>query len=229
MPGPEGRLRVATAADQPQLAGWLTAFAGETAERLGPPGELAAELISYGGAVLWEVPQRPGRLREAAHHLSVPHLPVPHLPGPLRRPVPPAGGPAEQAEPAAAPAVLVTLDRPVAGTVRMSIVYTPPERRHRGYAVAAMLAVSRAVLVSGAPGGVRGGALMRSRVDEVVMITDGNRSGRSLAMLGFQLAGERTVLRFGAVTGPLPRLGGQTGASPRLPTGPLPRLPRLRR
>jgi hypothetical protein len=65
-------------------------------------------------------------------------------------------------------------------------------------------------------------------VNEVVMITDKNRSDRWGGRLGYQLVGERAVLRFGPVTGPIPRAH-PTGAMPRLPTGPLPRLPRLRR
>ena len=47
---------------------------------------------------------------------------------------------------------LATLTRPVAGTVRISMVYTPPERRHSGYATALTLAVSRAVLAGTGPG-----------------------------------------------------------------------------
>ncbi len=48
---------------------------------------------------------------------------------------------------------LATLTRPVAGTVRISMLYTPPERRHSGYATALTLAVSRAVLTGAGPGG----------------------------------------------------------------------------
>ena len=129
---------------------------------------------------------------------------------------------------------LVTLTRPVAGTVRISIVYTPPERRHNGYATALTLAVSRAVLAGTGPGGGAPGhadgmlGAASGRVNEVVMITDKNRSDRWGGRLGYQLVGERAVLRFGPVTGPMPRAH-PTGAMPRLPTGPLPRLPRLRR
>ncbi len=126
--------------DQALLADWLTAFAAEAAERLGSPSDLAADLISYGGAVFWEVPQRPSRLRDAAHHLAIPH----HR------------DPAQFGEPAHQPVALATLTRPVAGTVRISMVYTPPERRHSGYATALTLAVSRAVL-AGAGAGRRSG------------------------------------------------------------------------
>ena len=54
---------------------------------------------------------------------------------------------------------LATLTRPVAGTVRISMLYTPQERRHSGYATALTLAVSRAVLTGTVPGGAPGRAL----------------------------------------------------------------------
>ncbi len=54
---------------------------------------------------------------------------------------------------------LATLTRPVAGTVRISMVYTLPERRRSGYATALTLAVSRAVLTGTGPGGAPGCAL----------------------------------------------------------------------
>jgi len=212
--GPAGRLRVATADDQAPLADWLTAFATEAAERIGSPSELAADLVSYGGAVFWEVPQRPSRLRDAAHYLAIPRHRDAALSG----------------EPAHQPAALATLTRPVAGTVRISMVYTPPEHRRSGYAAALTLAVSRALLAGARPAGVSGngqGVLgaASGHVHEVVMITDKNRSDRWGARLGYQLVSERAVLRFGPVTGPMPRAK-QTGAMPRLPTGPLPRLRR---
>ena len=37
------------------------------------------------------------------------------------------------------------------------------------------------------------------------MITDRNRSDRWGGRLGYQMVGERAVLRFGPVTGPMPR------------------------
>jgi hypothetical protein len=221
-PGPAGRLRCARAQDRALLADWLTAFAAEATERLTSASDLAADLISYGGAVFWEVPQRPSRLRDAAHHLPIPHY----------------RDPAQFGDTAHQPVALVTLTRPVAGTVRISIVYTPPERRHNGYATALTLAVSRAVLAGNGPGnGPGNGASGKAHgvlgtvsglVNEVVMITDKNRSDRWGGRLGYQLVGERAVLRFGPVTGPIPRAH-PAGAMPRLPTGPLPRLPRLRR
>ncbi len=105
------------------------------------------------------------------------------------------------------PVALAAVTRPVARTVRISMVYTPPELRHRGYAVAVSLAVSRAAL---AGAGERGGG----HVSQVVLITDGARPLRQAARLGYELIGERALLSFGPPTGPLPRL----------PTGPLPRL-----
>ena len=215
-PGPAGRLRVASGEDQGLLADWLSAFANEAAERISSPSGLAADLISYGGAVFWEVPVKPSRFRDAAHHLAISH----HR------------DPAHSGEPAPQPMALATLTRPVAGTVRISMLYTPQERRHSGYATALTLAVSRSVLTDTVPGGAPGRAVgvlgaMSRHVREVVMITDKSRPDRWSGRFGYQLVGERAVLRFGPVTGPMPRTQ-PSGAMPRLPTGPLPRLPRLR-
>jgi hypothetical protein len=225
-PATAGRLRTATADDLALLAGWLTAFATESNERLGSPSDLAAHLIGYGGAVFWEVPQKPSRFRDAAHHLPLPYHrdPAPHGDNHCQ------------------PVALATLTRPVAGTVRIGIVYVPPDRRRGGYATAMTLAVSRAVLAStgsastvsaSTVSATTGGAARllgaaSGHVSVVVMITDKSRSDRWGGRLGFQLVGERAVLRFGPVTGPIPRPH-SSGAMPRLPTGPLPRLPRLRR
>jgi len=217
-PVPPGRLRIATGSDKQLLADWLAAFANETAERMDSPLDLAADLISYGGAVFWEAPQRPGRPWDAAHF----------LPGSRNRDAH-HGNTGQAGEPSGQPAALATLTRPTAGIVRISMLYTPPDRRHSGYASAVTMAVGRAVL-SGptSPGPVlpvtaSGGG----RVDEVVMITDRNRPDSWAIRLGYQLVNERTVLRFGPVTGPIPRMA-RTGPMPRLPTGPLSRLPRLR-
>ena len=215
VPG-EGRLRVATAADQSLLASWLTAFASEAAERIGSPAELAAELIGYGGAVFWEVPERPPRFRDAAHLRPVPRH--------RREQAVPATGPAHH------PVALAALGRPVGGTVRIRIVYTPAERRRSGYAAAVTLAVAQVLLAvaPAAPAAPRllGGAAARGRVDEVVLISDGNRPGRWGSRLGYQLVGQRTVLRFGPATGSQRRLQA-TSPMPRLP-GPPRLLPRPR-
>jgi hypothetical protein len=216
-PVPPGRLRVATGYDQPLLADWLAAFAHETAERIGSPRDLAAELISYGGALFWEAPPRPARPWDAAHFLpGARHRDANHRDANHR-------DAAQAREPAGQPAALATLTRPVAASVRISMLYTPPERRHSGYASAVTLAVSRAVLSGPVlPGTASDGGC----VDEIVMITDRNGPNQWAARLGYQLVSERAVLRFGPVTGPVPRLR-RTGPMPRLPTGPLPRLPRL--
>ena len=111
-------------------------------------------------------------------------------------------------ETAGRPVAMATLTRPVAGTVRLSKAYTPPGCRHNGYAAAVMLAASRVALAGEA--------------SEVVLITETNRPERLAGRLGYQLIGERVVLRFGPATGPMPRL--QTGPMQRPPTGPMPRL-----
>jgi hypothetical protein len=119
------------------------------------------------------------------------------------------------------PVAMATTTRPVVGTVRLSIVYTPPEQRHTGYATAVMLAASRAAL-SGATGAT-GATATAGPVSEVVLITDTTSPDRQASRLGYQLIGERTVLRFGPATGPIPRV--QTGPMARVTTGPLPRIP----
>jgi GNAT superfamily N-acetyltransferase len=212
-PAPTGMLRVATVADRALIVEWLTAFAAEAAERIGSPQEMADDLIGYGGAVLWESPQRAFRIREAAQHLAGAH----------HRETSHRDAAAQNGEPVYQPVAMAALTRPVAGTVRISVVYTAPDRRRNGYAAALMYAASRAVLEGIAPraepgAGPRAGS-------QVVMITDTNRPNRGVARLGYQLVGERAVLRFGPPTGPLPGVR-TTGPMPRLPTGPLPRFRR---
>jgi len=205
-PGPAGRLRTMTPADRALLIDWLVAFGLEAGERISSPPDAADDLISYGGAVLWEAPQRAFRIREAAHYLVSPQ----HREA------------AQQQEPAYQPVAMATVARPVAGTVRINMVYTPPERRRNGHAAAVTLMTSRAILAGSVPAyGVGAEA-----VSEVVLIADGNRPDRQVTRLGYRLVGERTVLRFGPATGPLPKLSANTRPMPRLPTGPLPRLRR---
>jgi hypothetical protein len=207
-PVPAGRLRMMTPADRGLLIDWLIAFGIEAGERIASPPDAADDLISYGGAVLWEAPQRTFRIREAAHYLVSPQ----HRDA------------AQQAEPTYQPVAMAAVARPVAGTVRINIVYTPPERRRNGHAAAVTLMTSRAILAGSVPAfGSGAGAEANS---EVVLIADGNRSDRLVTRLGYQLVGERTVLRFGPSTGPLPKLRSSTRPMPRLPTGPLPRLRR---
>ncbi|MGD0702280.1 MAG: hypothetical protein ABSA02_20650 [Trebonia sp.] len=210
-PSPAGRLRVMTHADRALLIDWLAAFGLEAGERIGSPADVADDLLSYGGAVLWEVPQRNFRIREAAHYLVSPQ----HREA------------AQQAEPAYQPAAMAAVARPVAGTARINMVYTPPERRRNGHAAAVTLMTSRAILAGAVPGYVAVAAEATAETtSEVVLIADGNRPDRRITRLGYQLVGERTVLRFGPATGPQPRLQSATRPMPRLPTGPLPRLRR---
>lgn len=112
------------------------------------------------------------------------------------------------------PVAMATITRPVARTVRLNTVYTPSQLRHNGYATAVMLAVSRVALAAHDGAG---------QVSEVVLITNRNSPDRQAARLGYQLIGERAVLRFGPPTAPIPRV--QTGPMARVRrTGPLPRL-----
>ena len=204
-PGSAGRLRPVTAADRGLLIDLLVAYGIEAGERIASPPEMADDLISYGGAVLWEVPQRTSRIKEAAHYLVSPQH---------------RDAAQQQAEPALQPVAMAAVARPVAGTVRINIVYTMPERRRSGHAAAVTLEVSRAVLAGTVP------TSAAEKATEVVLIANGTRSDRRAARLGYHLVGERAVLRFGPATGPLPRVGSSTRPMPRLPTGPLPRLRR---
>jgi hypothetical protein len=204
-PAVAGRLRLITAADRGLLMDLLVAYGIEAGERIAAPPQAADDLIGYGGAVLWEVPQRTSRIKEAAHYLVSPQH---------------RDAAQQQAEPALQPVAMAAVDRPVAGTVRINIVYTMPERRRSGHAAAVTLEVSRAVLAGTLP------ACASQEAAEVVLISSGTRSDRRAARLGYQLVGERAVLRFGPATGPLPRLQSTTRPMPRLPTGPLPRLRR---
>jgi hypothetical protein len=166
---------------------------------------VADDLISYGGAVLWEVPQRTSRIKEAAQYLVSPQH---------------RDAAQQQAEPALQPVAMAAVARPVAGTVRINIVYTMPERRRSGHAAAVTLEVSRAVLAGTVP------TSTAEKATEVVLIANGTRSDRRAARLGYQLVDERAVLRFGPSTGSLQKLQSTTRPMPRLPTGPLPRLRR---
>lgn len=106
------------------------------------------------------------------------------------------------------PVAMAVMTRVVSGVVRVMNVYTPPAFRGRGYAMAVMIAVSRAALVG--------------RAREVVIIADRTRLLRRAVRFGFEHVAERATLSFGPPTGPLPRL---TGPSPRLPSGPMPGVP----
>jgi len=204
-PGSAGRLRLVTAADRGLLIDLLVAYGIEAGERIASPPQVADDLISYGGAVLWEVPQRTSRIKEAAYYLVSPQY---------------RDAAQQQPEPALQPVAMAAVARPVAGTVRINIVYTMPERRRSGHAAAVTLEVSRAVLAGTVP------TSAKEKATEVVLIASGTRSDRRAARLGYQLVGERAVLRFGPSTGSLQKLQSTTRPMPRLPTGPLPRLRR---
>jgi hypothetical protein len=204
-PGSAGRLRPVTAADRGLLIDLLVAYGIEAGERIASPPEMADDLISYGGAVLWEVPQRTSRIKEAAHYLVSPQH---------------RDAAQQQAEPALQPVAMAAVARPVAGTVRINIVYTMPDRRRSGHAAAVTLEVSRAALAGRVP------ASAAEQATEVVLIASGTRSDRRAARLGYELVGERAVLRFGPSTGTPQKLSSTTRPMPRLPTGPLPRLRR---
>ena len=206
-PGSAGRLRMVTAADRGLLIDLLVAYGIEAGERIAAPPEVADDLISYGGAVLWEVPQRTSRIKEAAHYLVSPQYRD-------------REAAQQQAEPAPQPVALAAVARPVAGMVRISVVYTLPDRRRSGHAAAVTLEVSRAVLAGTVP------ACASEAASEAVLIATGTKADRRAARLGYQLAGERAEVRFGPATGSLPRLQTTTRPMPRLPTGPLPRLRR---
>lgn len=195
-PGPAGRLRVATIADRDLLVDWLSAFAAETGERIGVPQDVADDLIGYGGALIWEAQPRSVRLLEAAQHLVNSR----------------SRDAAQRAEPVYQPVAMATISRPAARTVRIPVVYTAPDRRRNGYGTAITHAASRVAF--------------DGTVTDVVLITDSNRPDRRASRLGYQLIGERVVLRFGPGTGPMPKLRSATRPMPRLPTGPLPRLRR---
>jgi len=223
-PGPAGRLRVATPADTALVTEWLTAFAAEAGERISSPRDLAGDLIGDGGAVFWEIPHRVSRLSQAAQLLAPPyHRDTNHRDTQLRE-----TGPHE--DPGYQPVAMAALTRPVAGMVRVSMVYTRPDRRRSGYATAVTFAASRAALDGTAldgTDGTDGTALDGPRtVTEVVLITDGSRPDRKFTRLGYQLVDERAAFRFGPPTGSLPRVNSTSRPMPRLPTGPLPRLRR---
>lgn len=108
------------------------------------------------------------------------------------------------------PVAMAMVAPAVASAIRVSNLYTPPEHRGHGYAIAVLVAVCRAALVG--------------RAREVVMVTDGVRPMRRVSRLGFEMLAERAVLSFGPSTGPMPRLTG-TGPMPGLTgTGPMPRI-----
>ncbi len=79
---------------------------------------------------------------------------------------------------------LAGFHRPAAGAVRLGPVYTPPDRRGRGYAAAVTAAVSQAALDAGA--------------SDVVLFTNvANPTSNALyRRLGYRAVEDRVVLRF---------------------------------
>ena len=82
------------------------------------------------------------------------------------------------------PVAIAVLTRPVAGVVRIELVYTPPSLRHQGYASAMLVAACRAAHDAGAT--------------QAVLITDVSSplSGNLRERLGCESAGDRLVLSF---------------------------------
>jgi predicted GNAT family acetyltransferase len=82
------------------------------------------------------------------------------------------------------PVSMAGMSRLVAGMVRVTSVYTPPEHRRRGYAAGVTAAVSRAALDGGAA--------------EVLLFTDLDNptSNRVYRRLGYQAVEDRLVLSF---------------------------------
>ena len=142
-----GGRRSVTAADRGLLIDLLVAFGIEAggADRLA--SDLADDLISYGGAVCGRCRSEPRRIKEAAHTCVSPQ----HRDAARSRRSPPYQ-----------PVAMAAVTRPVAGTVRINIVYTLPERRRSGHAAAVTLDVSRAVL-AGDGAGQRDRAARRPR------------------------------------------------------------------
>jgi ribosomal protein S18 acetylase RimI-like enzyme len=92
-------------------------------------------------------------------------------------------------EVAGQPVAMGGCNRPGAGVVRISPIYTLPDQRGRGYGGAVTAAVSRAALAGGA--------------DDVVLFTDlANPVSNALYQrLGYQPVEDRVVLRFGSAPG----------------------------
>lgn len=84
------------------------------------------------------------------------------------------------------PVAMAGVQRQVAGTIRVGPVYTPPQRRGRGYAAAVTAAVSQAALGAGA--------------QHVVLFTDlGNPVSNSVYQrIGYRPVEDRAVFAFSA-------------------------------
>jgi GNAT superfamily N-acetyltransferase len=106
--GVPGRLREATAADEPLLVGWAAGFHAEVFGGTGadPARPLRQRLRTGGLVYLWQVGDRPVAMN--------------------------------------------WISPPVSGVVRVSGVYTPPDRRGHGYASALVATTSQHALDAGA-------------------------------------------------------------------------------
>ncbi|MGA6152630.1 GNAT family N-acetyltransferase [Stenotrophomonas sp. NPDC087984] len=93
------------------------------------------------------------------------------------------------------PVACAGISRTVAGMARVSLVYTPPELRGRGYAGAATAAVSRAARAAG--------------VREILLFTDlGNPTSNALYQrLGFRPLEDHLVLSFTSAERTVPEQG----------------------
>jgi GNAT superfamily N-acetyltransferase len=153
--GVPGAARPAVPAEIPLLSDWVSAFAAETGTAV--PDARLAERVAAGRLWVWtDTDDRSGPAGSAA---------VDGDPGPAGSAAVdgdpgPAGSAAVDGDPGPAgsaaggpgvrPVAMNWTSPPAAGVVRVSAVYTPPERRGRGYASALVAATSQAALADGA-------------------------------------------------------------------------------
>lgn len=131
--GVPGAARPAVPAEIPLLSGWVSAFAAETGTEV--PDPRLAERVAAGRLWVWtDTDDRSGS--GPAGSPAVDGDPAPAGSA--------AGGPGAQ------PVAMNWTSPPAAGVVRVSAVYTPPERRGHGYASALVAATSQAALADGA-------------------------------------------------------------------------------
>ena len=171
--------------------------------------DLAADLISYGGAVFWEVPLRPAPFRDAAQYPAHPRSPVTRRA--LRRARPRAGGAGDPDPPG-------RRDRPDQHALHPA---GPPPQRLLDRADAGRQ-----------PRRAPAGALRRARRPGQGQRGRDDHRQEPVGPLGRQAGLPVGQRARGAPLRPGDRPDAAlqpSGAMPRLPTGPLPRLPRLRR
>ena len=117
--GVPGALRPATAADVPLVTAWLGAFQRDVGEAAGDPA---------------------GAAREAARSIAAGGVHLWQLD-------PPPAGPADA--PTSGPVSMANATGATPNGIRINMVYTPPDARRRGYASAAVAALSQAMLGAG--------------------------------------------------------------------------------